>query len=327
MAPSHRSRQAAVEVHDVRLRAAVAAALGPGLVADDEAAPESAALLVVDAPGSAETVRERVRSLEARCGVPPLLVLLSTAEGELTRAEALGAGADELVRWPQEAGELAAKAAALLRRRELDLDAHPLTGLPGGGALYRRLERELPRRGELAVVGFDLRHFKAFNDRYGFARGDDVLQFVATLLKSVAGRGEMVYHIGGDDFVLVCRPGRAEGLSATVVELLSGALAGFYDEADRQAGCVVGLSRETGQPVRFPLLTLTVACATNEADDVTHVGQLAQILAELKEYAKQQPPGAFVRDRRRVRGSVTSRQLRSQTSDAPDGGPLELTAE
>jgi len=317
-----------VNVEQPRLTEALVAALGDaGLRASTGLPPELplASVLVEEAPESAGAVRGRVDELSERFGVVPPLVLVGFGPCALSRAAALQAGADDLLLWPRGRDELVARAVALLRRRAVDLDAHPLTGLSGGAALYRRLEQQLPHRGQLAALAFDLRHFKAFNDRYGFARGDEVIQFVARLLKGVAKRVETVYHVGGDDFFLVTRPACAEGVAARAVELFGSGIGRFYDAADLERGFILGLSRETGEELRFPLLSLTVVCATNEAADITHVGQLAQVLAELKGYAKRTGSAGLVMDRRRVHDAATSLRLRLGLAEAGARGEGEAT--
>jgi len=69
------------------------------------------------------------------------------------------------------------------RLKELAL-TDDLTGLPNRRAWRQALAREMARarrdRKPLSVVMIDLDHFKRFNDRYGHAAGDRLLQGWAT---------------------------------------------------------------------------------------------------------------------------------------------------
>jgi diguanylate cyclase (GGDEF)-like protein len=83
-------------------------------------------------------------------------------------------------------------------------DQSPLTGLPGNNRVGEYIREALAdeHRG-FAFVYFDFDGFKAFNDRYGFRRGDRAIQLFADILTSgTQDTGDFVGHVGGDDFFL-----------------------------------------------------------------------------------------------------------------------------
>lgn len=55
----------------------------------------------------------------------------------------------------------------------------------------------------LAIVMFDIDHFKRFNDIYGHACGDFVLQRIAQILQSKIRSNDIVARYGGEEFVLM----------------------------------------------------------------------------------------------------------------------------
>ena len=241
----------------------------------------------------------------------PLIVVAAqfTDQGE---EEALEAGADEYVDAAQMGARLLRRLRARLRLAWQRQESNPLTGLPGAGRLERELARRLPERGRLAVVALDLRHFKAFNDRYGYARGDELIRLLRdTLLAVRQEQGEsedLVAHLGGDDFFLVTVPERMEELVSVAQERFDREAARLYDRRDREAGGAQVLMR-TGEDRWIPLTRLIAAAVTNEAADIGHPGQISAILAELKEYARRSEKTGLVRDRRR-RHDSGARQLR-----------------
>lgn len=90
-------------------------------------------------------------------------------------------------------------------RREATTD--PLTGLANRREFDRRLRIEAIQAAEsgapLSLILFDIDHFKAFNDRYGHAIGDEVLKLVATRLReNLKGRDLLVRH-GGEEFAVL----------------------------------------------------------------------------------------------------------------------------
>jgi diguanylate cyclase (GGDEF)-like protein len=99
--------------------------------------------------------------------------------------------------------ELRAANAELQRLTVVD----PLTGLLNRRALGNVLRREMDRsrrhRHDLAVIMFDLDHFKRVNDQHGHAAGDAVLRHVAAVAtRSVRGT-DAVARYGGEEFVIV----------------------------------------------------------------------------------------------------------------------------
>ena len=104
--------------------------------------------------------------------------------------------------------------------------ANPLTKLPGNEFIQREIETRIAQSAHFDVCYIDLDHFKPFNDHYGFACGDHVLQSLAnTIREAVATQGDpdfdFVGHIGGDDFIIVCRPQVSLPLAQTLCEDLS----------------------------------------------------------------------------------------------------------
>jgi len=88
--------------------------------------------------------------------------------------------------------------------------ADPLTGVANrrsfDGDLARAVTWARTSRSPIALLTFDIDHFKKINDTWGHAAGDQALQVVAEALRSVAtGDGEVVARLGGDEFVMLLR--------------------------------------------------------------------------------------------------------------------------
>lgn len=82
-----------------------------------------------------------------------------------------------------------------------------LTGLPNRALFSDRLQQAMAladrKNSTLAVIYFDLDHFKAINDQYGHTIGDQLLIALATDLKETMRAGDTLARIGGDEFVAV----------------------------------------------------------------------------------------------------------------------------
>lgn len=84
----------------------------------------------------------------------------------------------------------------------------PLTELPNRRMLMDRLKHaiDLDRgdgKNQLAVLMLDLDRFKAVNDSLGHMAGDDLLQQVASRLRSRLRDSDLVARLGGDEFVIL----------------------------------------------------------------------------------------------------------------------------
>jgi diguanylate cyclase (GGDEF)-like protein/PAS domain S-box-containing protein len=104
-----------------------------------------------------------------------------------------------------------------LQRRALHDD---LTGLPNRFLFLDRLDQAASRLqrsdAPMALLYLDLDGFKAVNDTYGHAAGDDLLRVVADRLSNAVRPADTVARLGGDEFAVLCED-LVDARHATVV--------------------------------------------------------------------------------------------------------------
>jgi diguanylate cyclase (GGDEF)-like protein len=236
---------------------------------------------------------------EAFTAVVPVIVYVEEG-GEDAVAAALEAGADEVLTRGVSERESALRLDLVLRRAERDLSVHPTTRLPGTVQIERDFAERL-RSGELFAVCYaDLDHFKEFNDRYGYNRGDCVILIVSRILRDVVrayAQGGFVGHIGGDDFIFTVPLENLNACCEDVVCIFDELIPLQYSAEDRARGHFFGKDRR-GKEFEVPLMTLSIGVVTNEQRDLTHTGQISELATEMKAYAKSFPGSLFIVDRR-----------------------------
>jgi diguanylate cyclase (GGDEF)-like protein len=101
----------------------------------------------------------------------------------------------------------------LVARRTAEARIDPLTGLANRRGLEERLDVEVPRAnrdgGRMAVVVFDIDHFKRVNDQHGHDAGDRVLAWLGTVLREQVRGVDIASRLGGEEFALVLPGGDA----------------------------------------------------------------------------------------------------------------------
>jgi GGDEF domain-containing protein len=133
-------------------------------------------------------------------------------------------------------------------RSTRELDASPLTKLPGNTSIIHRIQDLIDRQEDFALAYIDLDHFKSFNDKYGFSRGDEVLLMTARVIvnsiRGFMGASTFVGHVGGDDFVFIVPPEKAESACQQVIDNFDSIVPHFYDQEDRTRGAIHSLDRK-----------------------------------------------------------------------------------
>jgi len=190
----------------------------------------------------------------------------------------------------------------LRQLEEMYLDASPLTRLPGGIAIENVLKKRLESNLPIAFCVLDLDNFKAFNDRYGYANGSEVIKETARIIEgAVKTKGtadDFIGHVGGDDFVVITTPYTMLDISDEIISQFDKRIPSFYDPVDRTQGYIHGKTRQSVE-MQFPIMTISIAIVTNDHRKLTNPLEASEIAAELEDYAKTIPKSVYVVDKRR----------------------------
>ncbi len=285
------------------------------------------ASLLLDAgrnPGAVLALCSHIKS-DPFTAILPVAVLVPDEPRELA-IRALEAGADEVIRQGDSPVEGRLRLDLLFHRASRDVAVHPTTRLPGTPQIERDLNARLTSGEPFAFCYADLDHFKEFNDRYGYNRGDRVIYLVSLILRDLVrslAPGGFVGHIGGDDFIFTVPLGRMEGVCDEVLDLFDELIPYQYSKEDQQAGYFLGRDRR-GSIHRVPIMTLSIGVVTNLSRTYRHPAQVSGRAGEMKSYAKTLPGSVYVVDRRHgdaLSGGRSAAFPISQASHLPDRSP------
>src|SRR5690242_16102065 len=189
-------------------------------------------LLDVNMPGlSGSEVMARLRS-NFWSKFIPVIFITGDATQSITH---LLAGGDDYIVKPLVADELVARLHVALRRARTLREINPLTGLPGNTAIAGEMASRLGHGTPFACLYVDVDNFKPYNDTYGFAAGDKVIEAagaaVLATLEDCPSPGNFIGHIGGDDFIVLTSPDLAERMASEIANRFDAAIKSFYPAA------------------------------------------------------------------------------------------------
>jgi GGDEF domain-containing protein len=189
----------------------------------------------------------------------------------------------------------------LVRIREEAKGSNPLTGLPGNNVIIQKIEEMIRANRRFAVIYADLDNFKAYNDKYGFSKGDDAILYTRDCFLEAAKKfGDahtFVGHEGGDDFVIVTSFETWEPICKGIIAGFDGDIRQFYNESDAKQGFIESLDRQ-GRRMRFPLMSISLAVASNHYRPVADHRQVVSIAAEMKKFVKKTEGSTYAIDKR-----------------------------
>lgn len=268
----------------------------------DETTPDLIVLDIMMPEMDGIEVVKRIRGSRQNAQIP---IILLTARGLLEdKLIGIDSGADDYITKPFDPIELEARINMHIRRFERETEASPLTGLPGNLAIEGAIAKRIRNGEKFAVLYADLDDFKAYNDRYGFYAGSEVIKLTSqVLLESIERHGDandFCGHIGGDDFIIVTDLEHAVPISEEVINLFDARIPVHYDNDDRKQGFIISTDR-LGNISKFPIMTISIAIVHNAYRTIDHPGRVSQIAAELKKYVKTLTGSNYMFDRRRSR--------------------------
>ncbi len=245
-------------------------------------------------------VCKRIRENYQTAQIP---IIMLTAKSDLPdRLKGLKDGANDYLIKPYSNEELLLRVQNVLEWSQKQKEANPLTGLAGNRAIEKELQHRIENGIPFSFLYMDIDNFKAYNDYYGYQKGDEAILFLADIIvetvNAIGASEDFVGHIGGDDFVVITSPERAEAIAKQIVDEFDKGSLVLLKEEDIRRG-YFEVKNRLGEIKRVPLMSITVAMVVDEENRLKHFAQVSDIASELKKYGKQMTGSVVVKERRK----------------------------
>ncbi len=188
-------------------------------------------------------------------------------------------------------------AEAMDAERQIAIHLNPTTGLPGYSLIRTELERRISAGEKFAVCYIDNDNFKAYNDHYGYARGDRLIKATGEVIdgavRKMGNASDFIGHVGGDDFLIVTTPDTVDALATEINRAFARTVRGFYDEVALEKGFIKSHDRK-GITAIFPVMGLSIAVVSNVNREISDPDQIAELATHLKRKAKSHKSRVYI---------------------------------
>ena len=233
--------------------------------------------------------------------ITPVIVVSSNSDKE-HRIEILKESVEYYIKKPVNAQYLYYTIKNLGRLLSINRRISPLTGLPGNVQIHAELKKRISNREKFSVLYLDLDNFKAYNDVYGFLKGDEIIKYTAdTIVRCVHNyihEGAFVGHIGGDDFIAIVPILNCDEICKNIIASFDAHVTKFFTEEDVEKGYIEVANRK-GIIEQFPLTSISIGVVEADVGRFANMLEIGEVGAQVKHNAKAVMGSSYFIDRRK----------------------------
>mgnify|MGYP001638309180 CR=1 FL=1 len=233
--------------------------------------------------------------------ITPIIVISSNSDKE-HRLNVLRKAVEYYIRKPVDQDYLYYTIKNLMRLMYTNRRVSPLTGLPGNVQIHAELKKRLFNKEDFGVLYLDLDNFKAYNDVYGFLKGDEIIEFTAETickcLHSAYNENVFIGHIGGDDFVGIIPDLHCDKVCQQILATFDAKSLKFFTQEDREKGYIEVANRK-GIIEQFPLTSLSIGVVVADVGRFHNILEIGEVGAQVKHAAKSVMGSSYAIDRRK----------------------------
>lgn len=238
--------------------------------------------------------------------ITPVIVVSSNGDRQ-HRMSILNESIEYFIKKPVDEGYLYLTVKNLNRLLSINRRISPLTGLPGNVQIHAELKKRISNQEDFSVLYLDLDNFKAYNDVYGFLKGDNIIEFTANVITEciheIANEHSFIGHIGGDDFIAIVQGTKTEKLCQSIIATFDKKVKDFYTDEDNEKGYIEVENRK-GIVEQFPLTSISIGVVVADKDRFHNILEIGEIGAQVKHAAKSVMGSSYAIDRRKMKDEV-----------------------
>ena len=244
-------------------------------------------------------VCEKIRTDEDN-KITPIIVVSSNTDRK-HRINVLSKSVEYYIKKPVDTDYLYYTVKNLNRLLSINRRISPLTGLPGNIQIHAELKKRISKGEEFSVLYLDLDNFKAYNDVYGFLKGDQIIEFTAqTITKCVHEtflENSFIGHIGGDDFIAIVPSVEVDEICQSIIANFDKNVMKFFTEQDIEKGYIEVANRK-GIIEQFALTSISIGVVIVEKGRFSNILEIGDVGAQVKHIAKSTMGSSYAIDRR-----------------------------
>lgn len=234
--------------------------------------------------------------------ITPVIVVSSNANRD-HRMRILNESIEYFIKKPVDEGYLYYTIKNLTRLLKTNRRISPLTGLPGNVQIQAELKKQLAKKKDFSVLYLDLDNFKAYNDVYGFLKGDSIIQFTSNVIVDTVRESELpgfVGHVGGDDFIAIIQDvEHIEKLCQRIIVRFDREVKRFFNDEDIERG-YIEIANRKGIIEQFPLTSISIAVVVAEKNRFGNVLEIGDTAAQVKHKVKNVIGSSYVINKGKV---------------------------
>lgn len=192
----------------------------------------------------------------------------------------------------------------ITRLMSVNRTVSPLTGLPGNVQIQTELKKRLLRKETFQVLYLDLDNFKAYNDVYGFLKGDEIIKLTAKIITknihTLEDSDVFAGHIGGDDFVAIVDGNvNHDEICQNIIAEFDAEILKYFNDIDIERGYIEIYNRK-GIIEEFPLTSISIGVVVADKKRFSNILEIGEVGAQVKHLAKTTMGSSYAIDRREL---------------------------